>query len=94
MVSVWRFEGEGYAEAIRFKQVFQTICAAAPTLGNLSHDFNDRREDIPVLVCQQGGRFDVVHFGNLMVKLDEVNGGLATGNSVETVFDDAAWRRL
>jgi hypothetical protein len=53
----------------------------------LLRNVDERRKDVSVAVCQDRRGFDVVHFGNLVVKLDKVDGWVARRDCVEAVFD-------
>lgn len=80
----------GFSEDVHLQQVLETVSAAAPALGNIPEDVDNRGKDIAVAVGQQGWGLDVVHFGDLVVQFDEAGGWLATGNGDEAFFDDGA----
>lgn len=49
-------------------------------------DFHNGSENIPPFVGQQSRSPDMIHLGDLIMQLDEVNRGLATRNRFQAVF--------
>jgi hypothetical protein len=72
---------------MHFEEILETIGAAASAFRDLLRNVDERRKDVSVAVCQDRRGFDVVHFGNLVVKLDKVDGWVARRDCVEAVFD-------
>lgn len=71
----------------RLENILETIGAAASTLRDLPQDVNNCCKDIPVSVSQKRRRFDVVHFRNFVMQLNESDLWLTRSNCVQAVFD-------
>lgn len=75
---------------LHLQEVLQCVCGAGSPFGDLTRNLDDRRKNVPGFVGQQGGSFNVVHLGDLMVELYEVDAGLSPCDGVETVFYEGA----
>lgn len=56
-------------------------------MGNLSRNIDNCADNITTLVGQQGRGFDVAHFGNFVVKLNEAGGVLFARNDFKRILE-------
>lgn len=53
-------------------------------------NLNDSSKDVTCSISQQSRGVNVVHFGDLMVQLDEADGWLSARNGIQAVFHEGA----